>query len=109
MEEIWKDITGYEGKYQVSDGGNVRSVQRNLILKQQTNLKNAHPQVVLWKNSKATIVYVHRLVAQTFLVNENNYKYVGHRDGDKLNNKLDNLYYTNKKPQVAYKKQQKED
>lgn len=102
-EEIWKDIKGFEGIYQVSSLGSVRSLDR--IIKR----KNGIPQTLKGKvlspginpcgyafvclgnmgNSKP--YRVHRLVADVFVSNPNNYPVVNHKDENKLNNSVDNL------------------
>lgn len=99
MEEVWKDIPGYVGKYQVSTFGRVRSLSRMVtgkglklrslsgrILRQSTK---AHYNTVHLghKNSKK----VHRLIAITFIPNVNNYPQVNHIDGNKKNNHVTNL------------------
>ena len=90
MEEIWKDIPGYEGLYQASNLGKIRSIYRyKKILKQYKNYGYLHVQ--LFKNKKQKYSRVHRLVAQTFIPNCENKPYVNHKDGNKQNNCVDNL------------------
>ena len=99
MEEIWKDIEGYEGLYQVSNLGRVRSVDRydglNHFLKgkikKQTKDKTGYFTTHLWKDGKNKCCKVHRLVAQAFLDNPNNLLQVNHKDEDKTNNRVNNL------------------
>ena len=92
MEE-WRDIDGYEGKYQVSNLGRVRSKYK--ILK-PNNVKG-YLYVYLRKNNKSKALKVHRLVAEAFLVNEKNKPQVNHIDGNKENNNVNNLEWcTNK-------------
>lgn len=103
--ETWKDITGYEGLYQVSNYGRIKSLKRKKwngngyhiiegkILKPTIN--NAGYYVVnLSKNGKKELVLVHRIVASEFLENENNLPVINHKDGNKLNNHVDNLEWT---------------
>lgn len=101
-EEIWKDIKGYEGLYQVSNLGNVRSLPNqkhkdNIILKQR--ISNGYYQVTLYKNNQPKAIYVHRLVAEAFIPNPDDLPQIGHRDennfktGDDCNNRADNLYW----------------
>ena len=102
MREIWKDVKDYEGLYQVSNLGRVRSITRYVkhvggkrvvkgrILKR--TLSNVGYYVVnLWKNNKREQMLVHRLVAETFLSNFENHPYINHIDGNKLNNNVNNL------------------
>lgn len=92
MNEIWKDIPGYEGKYEVSNLGRVRSLKFNKtkILKQDTN-KRGYKRVNLYKNGKKKNYWVHRLVAIAFISNPNNYKEVNHKDENTSNNNVKNL------------------
>lgn len=94
--EIWKTISGYEGIYEVSNLGRVRSLNRydllgrfrpGVVLKPQFDGKNNYLHVNL--NGKS--VNVHRLVAKTFIDNPHNYKEVNHIDEDKTNNCASNL------------------
>lgn len=96
MKEIFKDIKDYEGIYQVSNLGRIKSLQnyrKNNILKPK--MKKGYYQVGLRKNNKRKWYSVHRLVAQTFLPNENNLPQVNHRDENKLNNNVSNLEWCN--------------
>ena len=95
--EIWKDIPNYEGYYQVSDLGRVKSLQRKRILKEfimVTYVNNkGYLFVNLWKNGKPSKKYIHQLVAICFL-NHNPCGYkivVDHINHDKKDNKLINL------------------
>ena len=98
MEEIWKDIVGYEGLYQVSNCGRVKSLSRYMnnknggksLLKERI-LKSAYTKkgylrVGLCKYSKTKPFSVHRLVAQAFIPNPNNLPQVNHKDENKENN-----------------------
>lgn len=101
MIEIWKDIPGYERLYQVSNLGNVRSLNyrrsgKSKLLKQGTD-KKGYKQVGLWKNSKRKHYSVHRLVAIAFLPNPNNLPQVNHKDENKANNNIDNLEWCDAK------------
>ena len=92
MQEIWKDVVGYEGLYKISNTGRVKSVKRDKILKEQLN-ERGYLRVSLSKNNKQKIYSVHRLVMITFIGYEEG-KQVNHIDGDKTNNRLDNLEWT---------------
>jgi hypothetical protein len=90
MQEIWKDIPNYEGIYQVSNLGNVRSCKNNKIRK-QIKQKSGYMRIILTKNSKQKATNVHILVAKCFADNPNGYDFVNHIDGNKENNKAQNL------------------
>jgi hypothetical protein len=93
MKEIWKDISGYEGIYQVSNKGNVRSYK---AFKNGENLKprkrrGGYFGVGLSKNGKVNYQLVHRLVAIAFIENPQNKPYVNHIDENPSNNNVENL------------------
>lgn len=91
MVEIWKDIKGYEDNYIISNCGNIKSKKTNKNV-YFSNSKN-YKRVLLSKNGKAKGYSVHRLVAQNFIPNPNNYPCVNHLDCDKTNNRVDNLQW----------------
>lgn len=98
MEEIWKPIKDYEGLYQVSNLGNVRSLDRKIKnrnlkekIKKFDETKFGYLRVELNNNGKKKKYLVHRLVAQTFLDNPNNYPCINHKDENKNNNIVSNL------------------
>lgn len=92
MKEEWKPIKGYEGLYEVSNMGRVKSLHtsQGIILKQYTDYYK-YMKVTLNKNGTHKTKLVHRLVAITFIRNPNNYEVVNHKDGNKKNNTVDNL------------------
>ena len=104
-KEIWKDINGYEEIYQVSNYGNVRSKthvrvngkNKNYICVSKGKLlrpgkdSSGYMIVVLSKNGKTKSYRVHRLVANAFIYNDNNYRCVNHKDENKTNNRVNNL------------------
>ena len=99
MEE-WKDIVGYNGRYKISNIGNVKTTSykntgEERILSKRIN--NGYNRVMLYKDGKAINKFVHRLVAEHFIPNPNNYKEVNHIDGNKLNNCVENLEWTSAK------------
>lgn len=93
MEEIWKDIKGYEGIYQVSNLGRVFSVRRKLIMKPQKSGKGGlgYYQVPLTVGGKKYLAFLHKLIAEAFIPNPDNKPHVNHIDGNKKNNELSNL------------------
>ena len=96
MEEVWKDVVGYEVVYKVSNFGNVYSVKRDKRLKPR-NHRDGYLQVRLYINGKGKDLKVHRLVAQAFIPNPDNKPQVNHLDEDKTNNNVNNLdWVTNK-------------
>lgn len=102
MIEIWKDIQGYEGCYQVSNLGVVRSLDRFVrngngeYFRKGSVLAyslacGGYPRVSLNKSGKSKDKKIHRLVAEVFIPNDKNLVAVNHIDGNKLNNRVDNL------------------
>lgn len=94
MKEIWKDIAGYEGLYQVSNFGRVKSLNYNktgiskcLVPKKN----NSYNMVCLCKGGVHKYVSIHRLVANAFIPNPENKLEVNHIDGNKSNNLISNL------------------
>lgn len=100
---IWRDIEGFEGYYQVSNTGLVRSLDRRIVykngqanihkgrvIKHKINNKGYH-RVSLSKNNEWKEYLVHRLVAKAFLPNENNLPQVNHKDCNTHNNEVENL------------------
>lgn len=94
MKEVWKDINGYEGLYQISNLGKVKSIISNKILKGNENAEYIY--VTLCKNGKQKIKKIHRLVAEAFIDNPNNYLYINHKDENKKNNIVNNLEWCTK-------------
>ena len=93
MKEEWKDIEGYENKYQVSNLGRVKSLKSNIIMKQNLNKKYNRYSIMLWKNGKSKRFWVARLVAKAFVFNPNPniFTQVNHKDENKTNNNSNNL------------------
>lgn len=100
--EIWKQINDYEGIYEISNYGNVKSLKRKVknkngyriieekILKPILNNKGYYV-FGLRKNGELNMVLLHRLVAEHFIPNENNFPCINHIDGNKTNNNINNL------------------
>ena len=106
MEEIWKDIEGYEGYYQVSSMGRVRSLNyrrasKERVLK-QFYIGQGYLFVNLWKDCKAKPYFVHRLVASAFCENQMGYTEVNHKDKDKTNNCAENLEWCSRSYNCNY-------
>ena len=103
MEEIWKDKKDYEEHYQVSNCGRVKSIKfgKERILKPVPN-SFGYLFVNLCKDGKVKAFTVHRLVAEAFLDNPNNYKEVNHKDENKTNNVVTNLEWCNRKYNQNY-------
>ena len=98
MKEIWKDIEGYEGLYQVSNLGRVKSLKWGKVkfLKPFSD-KNGYLSVHLRKDNSSYMSYIHRLVAMTFISNPNNLPQVNHKDENPSNNNVSNLEYCDSK------------
>lgn len=93
--EIYKDVLGYEGIDQVSNLGNVKRInykrnKNDYILKQFYNVRGYY-QIGLYINNKQKYYYVHRLIAQAFIPNPNNYPIINHINGIKSDNRINNL------------------
>lgn len=102
--EIWKDVVGYEGKYQVSNLGRVKSLNYNRtgkeqILKTQTN-RYGYLYVCLGSNHNK--VRIHRLVAEAFIPNPYNLPEVNHKDLNRANNVVDNLEWATREYNIDY-------
>ena len=91
LNEEWRNIEGYEGLYQVSNYGRVKSLKNNLILKQR--VCKGYLYVGIYLYGKVKMKRVHRLVAQAFASNPENKPQVNHKDCNKLNNCVNNLEY----------------
>lgn len=102
LNEVWKPIPNYEELYWVSNLGNIKS--KNKILKPTKN-RDGYLYIHLYKNKKQTIKGIHIIVAKTFIPNPLNKTQVNHIDGDKWNNKIDNLEWVTPKENInhAYK------
>lgn len=121
MKEIWKDITGYEGLYQISNTGIIRShdrlivippnpkstygfsyIKKGQIIKQITD-KSGYMKVLLYdKNSNRKNAFVHKLVAIEFVDNADNLPQINHKDENKSNNCVSNLEWCTAKYNTNY-------
>lgn len=120
MTEKWKDIKDYEGLYQVSNLGNVKSLDRKIVGKDKiekpyygrvlsflySKQTKKHPLkrccVELWKDGSRKRAFVHRLVACAFIENPNNKPQVNHIDGNPLNNCVENLEWVTNSENVKH-------
>lgn len=114
MKEVWKDIKGYEGLYQVSNFGRIKSLdriecstgcvkvrrRRERILR--VSLTYGYEHVTLAKNSVNTIRRVHRIVADNFIPNPDKKPFINHIDGNKRNNNVNNLEWCTAKENVDH-------
>ena len=96
MEEVWKDVKGYEGLYQVSNLGRVKRATTGKVLK-ACKITGGYLGVTLYKNSIVSSTKIHRLVAQAFIPNNENKPQVNHIDEDKTNNVVSNLEWVTAK------------
>lgn len=103
MQEIFKDIIGYEGLYQVSNLGNIKSLKynREKILKLSIN-RYGYVVITLCKDSKKKLYTVHRLVALAFINNTNNYPVTNHKNGIKTDNKAENLEWCTQQHNIKH-------
>jgi hypothetical protein len=111
--EIWKDIKDYEGLYQVSNFGNIKSLERmvgcnggfkkiNEVLCKTKEYKNGYKMISLSKFSKSKTMLIHRLAAIAFIDNKGSNNVVNHKDGDRLNNRVDNLEWCSVRYNVTH-------
>jgi len=101
MEEIWKDIKEFEGVYQISNYGRLKSLKRygrkqDKIIKPVLG-KRGYFCYCLWNKQKAKNITIHRLVAQYFIPNQEGKREVNHKDLDKTNNAISNLEWVTPK------------
>ena len=95
--EIWKDIEGYEGHYQVSSKGRIKSIKKQVGRKESELIMKpfktwwGYQRINLTKNGKLKMYAVHRLVAQAFIENTDNKPFVDHINGDRTDNRVENL------------------
>lgn len=104
MEE-WRDIIGYEGKYQISNFGRVKSFKRykeGKILRAKNNKEYLSIGLSNGKDGKQKYYLIHRLVAEAFIPNPNNYPIINHIDENKKNNKATNLEWCTHKYNINY-------
>jgi len=92
--EIWKDVIGYEGIYQVSNFGRVKSLIYSKKILKNNNCTNGYLFVNLFKDKKIKTALIHRIVYEAFTgVRSNRFYVIDHIDNDKTNNNLENLQF----------------
>lgn len=108
--EVWKDIKGYEGLYQISNFGRVKSLPRMMknrkceeIIKTPSVLPKGYLKVSLCRNGKTKYCFIHRLVAEAFIPNPDNLPCVNHKDCNTSNNNVHNLEWVTYKENNSYK------
>lgn len=99
-DEIWKPIEGYEGIYEVSTKGRIRTLRTNKIVTPK-NIKG-YSAVRLYKNGKDRQFYIHRIVAKAFIPNPLELQEVNHKDENTKNNNLNNLEWCDRKYNANY-------
>lgn len=108
MVEIWRDIKGFEGYYQVSNMGNIKTVKRivsfgknkRIVVEELKTLvddKDGYKDIILYKNGEHRHVKVHRVVAETFIPNPKGYKEINHKNENKADNRVENLEWCSRK------------
>lgn len=104
---MWKDIVGYEGLYKISTRGQVMSMHyKNMpeisAILSPMNSSIGYLRVCLYKNTVAKTIFVHQLVAKTFIPNPYNKPFVNHKDGNKTNNYVENLEWVTPKENTVH-------
>lgn len=111
MEEIWKDVVGYEGIYKVSNLGNVRRVSSfrgvNKMYLGCYNLKGldngkGYLRIKLTMYNKSKRVMLHRIIAEAFIPNPDKKPFINHIDHDKRNNSLSNLEWCTQSENILH-------
>ena len=112
--EVWKDIKGYDGKYQISNLGRLRSLYfldakghvcpKVYYMKWSVKRKGCHQSRLCLKGKLGSSVVAHRLVAEAFIPNPNNLPQVNHIDGDKTNNCVNNLEWCTNQENALHSK-----
>ena len=106
MKEIWKDVFGYEGTYQVSNLGNIKTFNWKNTGKERVMRPavdgSGYLRTMLAKDGVNKTVKIHRLIAETFIDNPENKAEVNHIDGNKTNNRVDNLEWSTRAENINH-------
>lgn len=114
MTEVWKDVKGFEGMYQVSNLGRIKSLEREVITKKGYAIKvnesilkgskdtKGYLQVEFKKDGKRIIRFIHRIVAEAFIPNVEHKEQVNHKNGNKLDNYVGNLEWATCKENIEH-------
>lgn len=97
MEKVWKDIEGFEDAYQISSDGEVFNKRKGELAKVCVDKVTGYVKVGLYANGQSYTYTVHRLVAKAFIHNPDGLIQVHHKDGNKVNNTVDNLEWVSHK------------
>lgn len=114
--EIWKDIEGFEGFYQASSLGRIKSLHRHVVSNWKGGLtvkekflkfgvSKGYYNVNIYNNEFKKTKTVHRIIAETFLERVSGKDYVNHKDGDKFNNKASNLEWCTQKENIKHSRE----
>lgn len=101
IAEEWRPIKGYEGLYLASNLGRIKSVRSGKVMSTKKHLRG-YPQINFSVKGVRKILYIHRIIAETFLENTSNHKTVDHIDENKKNNKASNLQWCSHKENMTF-------
>ena len=99
--EIYKNVVGFESQYKVSNYGNVLSIKTNKIRKPQIH-KDGYFVLLFCVNYVRHTKYIHRLIAEAFIPNQDNLPEVNHLNGDKTDNRIENLEWCSHKQNIQH-------
>lgn len=107
MNETWLPVKDYEGLYEISNLGNIRSLKRHstsgkVLTPSMSRKRKGYLQVTLSKNDVHETKTIHRMVAKAFIPNPNELQEVNHKDGNKLNNCAENLEWVTREENTEH-------
>ena len=103
QKETWKPVMGFEGAYEVSDLGNIRSLNNLGATPMKPTRNNlGYMKIILWKGGTPTYRTIHRLVAEAFLPNPQKLPQINHKNEDKVDNRVENLEWCTAKYNANY-------